>query len=504
MAFTTLKFLIFFAVLMVFYYLIPKKYRWIILLAGSYVFYGFASPWFLIFLVSSSIITFFGAILINKYGEKQKLQKTFLILTIVLQLSTLAVFKYLDFFCYSFVSLLNEFGVELSWTMLNLILPIGLSFYIFQSLGYVIDVYWGKAEPNKNIFKYCLFVSYFPLLLQGPISDYSELYPQLIEGHDFNLDNVSSGIKRCMWGFFKKLVIANHITAMTSSIWANYSSYSGLIWVLIIILYLIEIYADFSGYMDIAIGCSKMLGIDVMENFNRPYFSKTIPEYWRRWHISLGAWFRTYVFYPILKGRFCSWIRRKLRTNHKVLANTIPDAIALLIVWVLLGFWHGPSWGYVLYGVYYGLIITISTLISPLVRKFHGKHPRLKTNKLFITFQIGRTLLLVAIGSFIFRPANIDATLTIFSNMLSGINVTQFGKFGFDYMLSLLIVLFGTILLFIVDLYAYRHEGNTIVTKINSLAIGWRLVIYIGLFAVILIFGAYWSAATNQFMYFIF
>ena len=363
-------------------------------------------------------------------------------------------------------------------------------------------MFWGKTEPTRNVFHYALFVSFFPSLLQGPISDYGQLSGQLIEGHDFDMDNISYGIKRCLWGFFKKLVIADQIAQITNGIWSNYSSYHGLIWVLVIILYLIQIYADFSGYMDIAVGCSKMLGINLTENFNRPYFSKTVPEYWRRWHISLGAWFRTYVFYPILKGRACSSIRRGLRKKHKVLSTTIPDAIALLIVWVLLGFWHGPSWGYVAYGVYYGILISASVLIGPTVKRFHSRFPSCKDNRFFVLFQIARTLFLVAIGSFLFRPADFMASMTILKNIVSNPGLMEIAQFGFDNMLALLIILIGTVVLFVVDLYAVRHQGESIIVGIGRLKIGWRYVLYIALFAAVLFLGAYWSASTNQFMYF--
>ena len=342
MVFTTLKFMIFMAVIFVMYYAMPKSKQWWLLLIASYIFYAFASPVYLIFLFATTGITYCGGRLLElnyslrdeylrarkpelskeeKKCYKAKIaseQKIVLATVIVLLLLMLGIFKYATFVLNNFSGLLGVFGLDVNNLTLKIILPVGLSFYIFQSLGYCIDVYREMVKAERNFFRYALYVSFFPQILQGPIGDYNRLAQQLYMEHEFIYKNAKYGIQRITWGFFKKLVIANQISLVIDNIWASYDSYSGLVfWMFVLTMYSFQLYADFSGYMDIAIGCSQMLGITLDENFDTPYFSKSIVEFWRKWHITLGAWFKNYVFYSILRTNWCNYIRKKYKKTNQ-------------------------------------------------------------------------------------------------------------------------------------------------------------------------------------------
>ena len=353
MLFTTGNFIFFMVIMLFLYYIIPRDKQWCLLLIGSYFFYACASPIYLIFLLFTTIVTYTAAIVIDKNyclqakyletdgknlsKEEKKIykskvsrrQKMSIVAVTAVILLMLGIFKYSTFLLKSFSGLFNLFGVSTESITLKFILPIGLSFYVFQSLGYCIDVYRGTSTAEHNFFKYMLYVSFFPQLLQGPIGDYNRLSPQLFKGHEFSTNNVIYGLQRAIWGFFKKLVIANQISVVTKDVWMQYTSYNGfLFWLFMLILYAIELYADFSGYMDIAIGCAQMLGITLDENFDAPYFSKNIAVYWRRWHITLGAWFRNYVFYSVLRADWCNNLRKRLKKRNSYIANTLPTVIA--------------------------------------------------------------------------------------------------------------------------------------------------------------------------------
>lgn len=326
MIFTTLKFLVFFVAVFLVYYIVPKKLQWLVLLAASIYFYLCASVKYAIFVISASLITYLGALIIDKIAQKQEIylkknkeslskedkkkyktkqekkQKVVITLTILGTLSMLLVMKYTGFVLENISAIANRFHFDFTSPAWNFILPLGISFYTFMSIGYAIDVYRGEYPAEKNFLKYFLFVSYFPHILQGPMDKYNDLKEDLFTGKKFDYTEAVQGIYRIVIGVLKKMLVADKLAPIVGTVTTNLDQYFGVNIFLAIVFYAIQLYADFSGYMDIAIGCSKMLGIRIAENFDAPYFSKSIAEYWRRWHISLGAWFRDYVYYPILRG----------------------------------------------------------------------------------------------------------------------------------------------------------------------------------------------------------
>ena len=429
----SVAFLVFLAVVLIGYYLIPKKFQWILLLVSSYFFYMYASPQFVVFLIIATVTTFISSILVGNINNietdffsvnkgllsieerkairhKNNLKKRLILIgCIVITIGILVFVKYTNFI----IDTINIFGSgipEIEW----LVLPIGISFYTFQSLGYAIDVYRGEVAPQRNIFKYGLFVSYFPQILMGPIGRYNALAPQLFAEHTFNGKCLVYGLQRMLWGFFKKLVIANNIGFFVDAIYADVGAHSGFVLACATVGYAIQMYADFTGFVDIALGVAQTMGIGLAENFRRPYFSRTIPEYWRRWHITLGSWFKDYVFYSLMRMKWSVNLGQKLKKNHHLrLALLIPPAIALIITWSLLGLWHGAEWHYVVFGLFYGIIMILSIAIDPFSKKVRDTLGFNSEKKPYQIFQILRTMCIICFGYIIFRAASMSDAFTV-------------------------------------------------------------------------------------------
>ena len=329
MVFTTLEFILFFAAVFVVYWALPSRARWGMLLVASWFFYAWASPYYLIFLGVTTGVTYLAAVGM----DAKRISRTWGgVGAAVITIGMLVVFKYLEFLFANVNWLMGAVGVHASLPAVKLLLPIGLSFYVFQSLGYCIDVQREIVPAEWNFFKHALFVSYFPQILQGPIGDYGRLAPQLFEKKTFNYEQAVFGIQRVAWGFFKKVMIANIIADRINPVWDAVGDYPGFIcWSAILVLYAIQLYADFSGYMDIACGCSQMLGIKLDENFNCPYFARSVSEFWRRWHMTLTSWFKNYLFYPLLRSGWNMSVRKAFSSRY--LSSAVPVSISLAIVW---------------------------------------------------------------------------------------------------------------------------------------------------------------------------
>ena len=516
MLFTSIPFIIFFTIVFVLYYTIPSRFQYICLLAASLFFYVYAGIKYSFFLVGISLITYIGAVLIDKnrerfsnasesmnkeekkFQKKRMLRYNSCILTavVVVLLGILFSVKYLDFFFSMFSGIFGIFN--LSPPAISIIFPIGISFYTFQALGYVIDVKRDVCRTEKNFLKHMLFTSYFPLLLQGPISTYSELAMKLFEKHVYNHASAAEGLKRIVWGMFKKLVIAENINTIIYEIIAVPNS-KGIVIAISFICYAIQLYADFSGYMDIAIGCSSMLGIDISENFETPYFSKSIAEFWRRWHITLGTWFRNYVFYPLQLSRLCSEIRKKTKKSSSHFLAELPNLISLLVVWILIGLWHGSSWCYVFYGLFHGGIIIISVIEKPFIDLFN-ENVQFAKSRAYNCFRIIRTFSLVTFGYMIFAPGNINITIILIKNMLKGIYFSELVSLISEHRSEFIILIVPMLIFIAVEIL---HEKNIKVRAlINSQKTFIRWSVYVLAVFAIFLFGAYTSANSAQFIYF--
>ena len=338
MLFNSFEFFLFLPIVFSFYWLLQKriKFQNALIVVASYVFYGWWDWRFLVLIAFTSFCSFFSGLFI-KYGKRPKL---YLLSNIIINLSILGFFKYFNFFVNSFTDFLSLFGIySQTWT-LNIILPVGISFYTFQALSYSIDVYRGRLEPTKDIMAFFAYVSFFPQLVAGPIERATSLLPQFHSPRHFNYDEATDGLRQMLWGLFKKIVIADNCSVLVDQVFNNYPSHSGITLALAAILFTFQIYGDFSGYSDIAIGCAKLFGIRLMRNFNVPYFSRDIAEFWRRWHISLTTWFRDYIYIPLGGSRV---------SKAKVVRNTF-------VIFLVSGFWHGANWTFIVWGTYHALL----------------------------------------------------------------------------------------------------------------------------------------------------
>ena len=420
MQFTSASFILFAIVTVLLYFTVPKKIQWWVLLAASYVFYATAGVEYLLFILYTTLITYFTARLMQRRADAEdafveanratmekserkayratEKKKRFRILTLglVLGFGMLAVLKYTAFVMGGVNSLLGAFDAK-TLRIPQLLLPLGISFYTFQSMGYLIDVYRKKARAEQSLARFALFVSYFPQLIQGPISRFSELGAQLTAPHAFDAFHFRAGLGRVTWGFFKKLVIADTAMVAVKELSLG-AEYTGAYVVLLLLLYSVEIYADFTGGIDITIGLSEMLGIRLAENFDRPFSSRSTKEYWRRWHITMGTWFTDYVFYPLsVSGpmqKLSKLSRAKLGDR---IGKRIPVYTATVATWFLTGLWHGAGLNFIVWGLLNCLVILISQELQPFYNRFHARFPRLCASHVWTAWQMTRTFLLMGL-----------------------------------------------------------------------------------------------------------
>lgn len=473
MIFTSLKFLTFAVLTLVGYFALPKKLRWIWLTALSVYFYLCVGLKYGVFLLVSLLSVWLCGLYVKK-------GRWVLVLTLLVNLGLLAVLKYAAFA----VTNLNRLPF-VAIPVPEFVAPLGMSFYTFLSVSYIMDVYRELSEPQKNPLKLLLYLSFFPHITQGPIDRYETLAPQLFEGHSFDYARCAVGLRRALWGFFEKLVIADRLGLLVDPIFAAPGNYNGMEVLIAIFAYAIQIYADFAGYMDIACGLCEVLGIRLTENFDAPYFSASVPEFWRRWHMSLGSFFRDYLFYPVLRSGWMRKLKKKVGDRKK--ANKLATVIALAVVWTATGIWHGSAWHYIAWGMYYGGLIIGSELIQ---FKRHLPKP----------LQVLRTFLLVLFGYVIFRSDNLARAWEIL------VQLTRFGDSGASLgldMPDLIVACVATAILLVHDILRIRGKRPGELVAALPLPLRWVLV-YVCVLSVV-IFGVYgpeYNAAS--FIYFAF
>jgi D-alanyl-lipoteichoic acid acyltransferase DltB (MBOAT superfamily) len=416
MLFTSWQFFIFLAALFLLYYLIPKRFQWMLLLVANAVFYAFAGWSGFIYISVTILSTYLASRRIEairsgreqylnahrsefsrderkayKAGTKSK-TRLWLILCLVLNFGILAVLKYAGFAVSLFTPLVNTQSA-----FFNIALPMGILFYTFQTMGYLLDVQHGKYPAERNVGKLALFVSFFPLLIQGPISRFDALSETLYAPHRFDGRQAVFGLQRMLWGYFKKVVIADRMLAAVTALISDTQSYRGVFVLCLMAFYALQLYADFTGGIDITIGIAQVLGIRVQENFLRPYFSKSVAEYWRRWHISLSTWFREYLFFPISASRPMLELSKKARAKlGNGFGKRLPVYVATIVVWLITGLWHGAAWNFAVWGLLTGVIIIISEELSPLYDQFHSRFPEAKRSFAYRLFQVLRTVFLLS------------------------------------------------------------------------------------------------------------
>ena len=405
MLFNSLEFLIFLPIVFLLYWFVFHKRQWqnLLVVVASYVFYGWWDWRFLILIVITSLSSYASGLLIERYAGCRQKQRWVNVANIVLNLGILGTFKYYNFFVENLAHLVGTLGYQLDCVTLQIILPVGISFYTFQALSYSIDVYQKRLPATHNAVEFFAYISFFPQLVAGPIERATHLLPQFQRQRHFDYALAVDGCRQMLWGFFKKLVIADHCAVVVSEYWDSYAQLPGTALILLAILFTIQIYCDFSGYSDIAIGCARLFGINLTRNFDNPYFSRSMPEFWRRWHISLISWFRDYIYIPLGGNRGKKW-------------ETIRN---VYIIWTISGLWHGANWTFICWGLYHGTLLAICNLLD-----IHGKEQNnLSTKRLFPGFkamgQMILTFALATIGWTIFRAESMPQAVDFFTALLT-------------------------------------------------------------------------------------
>ncbi len=477
MLFNSLDFAIFLPLVFILYWFVFKKtgLQNLLIFAASYFFYGWWDWRFLSLILFSTIIDFSIGIALRK-EEKKKRRLLFLWLSIIVNLGFLGFFKYYNFFLDNFISAFSIFGMELSASSLNIVLPVGISFYTFQTLSYTIDVYKGKLEPCTDFIAFGAFVSFFPQLVAGPIERATNLLPQFYKKRSFNYSLAVDGLRQILWGLFKKVVIADNCAEYANLIFNNADNYSGSTLLLGAFFFTFQIYGDFSGYSDIAIGTSRLFGFNLMRNFSFPYFSRDIAEFWRRWHISLSTWFRDYLYIPL--GGSKGGTPMKIR-------NTF-------IIFLVSGFWHGANWTFIAWGALNALYF-LPLLLSGKNRQNLGM---VAEGKIFPNpreiFHMSSTFLLTVLAWVFFRASSIDKALTYLKEIFSTSLFTVPEEFP--------MVIISLILLFVVVEWLQREQQHALenLERNHLIKKPLRWGFYIGIILIIFTFGG----SQQEFIYF--
>lgn len=456
MLFNSLSYAIFFPVVFILYWRLPQKLRWLLLLISSYYFYMSWNPKYVVLILGTTFVSYMAAILMERYPSMKKI---FVIWAAVLCFGMLFVFKYFTFFQETLFNILSVFGVNSSITTFNILLPVGISFYTFQTFSYVIDVYKGEVPAERHFGYYATFISFFPQLVAGPIERSANLLPQIKSQKVFKESQAVEGMVQMLLGFFKKMVIADTMAIYVDRVYSSLRSFTGFSLAAVCFFFAIQIYCDFSGYSDIAIGSAKLLGINLMENFRSPYFSSSIKEFWARWHISLSTWFRDYIYIP-LGGNRVSPLRHKIN---------------ILITFLVSGLWHGANWTYVAWGAVHG----IGQIVEGVLLKRPIK------NKLWKVCCTMATFAFCCFAWVLFRAESFGDALFVYANMFSGItHFTSYIRDGFRGLeiskLTLLQIVPPLLIAIALDFVAAREN---IVEKIQKQrkTIRWGIYIIIGL-----------------------
>lgn len=487
MLFNSFQYLLFFPAVTVFYFALPQRFRWVMLLGASYFFYMCWKPEYAVLIALSTLVDYWAALRMGRETERRERRK-YLIASLVANLGLLFTFKYFNFFSSSLSSLIGQFGSAWNSPTLDILLPVGISFYTFQTLSYTIDVYRGERPPERHLGIFALYVSFFPQLVAGPIERSTRLLPQFFEKKGFEYGRAVEGLRLILWGLFKKVVIADRLALYVDRVYDHPDAFHG--WPLIVATYFFafQIYCDFSGYTDIARGSAKVLGYDLMENFRRPYFARSIADFWRRWHISLSTWFRDYLYVPLGGNRVGRWRRY----------------YNLIVVFVLSGLWHGANWTFMIWGALHGLYMVVSRVTQNWRNRLAARSGLDQRPALRNIWQVLVTFHLTLFAWVFFRANSFGDALTILGNSLSlrladftralptGFYNDNFARGWFD-----LVVAFALIGLLVTVQFRQSRSGQDTVTLPKPIWLRWS-VYYAAVLAIIL-FGVFTHA---EFIYF--
>lgn len=480
MLFNSFQFLIFLPIVFILYWFVFRKLHIqnLLVVVTSYIFYGWWDWRFLILIFITTLFSYLSGLLIGRHRNRGKL---ICAVNIIINLAILGYYKYFNFFADNLQLLFSQFGYQLDWVTLDIILPVGISFYTFQALSYTIDVYRKDTQATTDFVAFTSFISFFPQLVAGPIERSTNLLPQFLKPRLFDYNNAVIGLRQILWGFFKKIIIADNCAFLANEIFDNYQDGNGSLLLLGAIFFTFQIYGDFSGYSDIAIGTARLFGISLMKNFNLPYFSRDISEFWRRWHISLNKWFIDYVYIPLGGSKVSKFI--SIRN--------------VLIVFILSGLWHGANWTFVAWGLYNGLLIILLILLG----KNNKRENIISPNKTFPsikeTGEIILTFVLVVFGWILFRAEDLSGAIDYIANMCNAsiIAMPNFRGLGLSS-IQLTYTIGFIIILQIVDWVQRKQDFGLEISNIRFRSIRWSIYLFI-----ILIFTIF-AGKQEAFIYF--
>ncbi|MCR5383430.1 MAG: hypothetical protein K6E72_02145 [Saccharofermentans sp.] len=492
-------FLVFVAAVLLLYYVLPKSFRLWVVIAASLAFAGFLGFYTLLFVLVSAVLCYVGGLLSGP-SKSNAARNAATIITVVINIALLCCIKYYNVLGLAAGRLNLLFGMtENSNTFFLYAVPVGMSFYVLQTTGYILDCRWEKITPEKNFLKVLLFSTYFPQLMSGPMNTYANLSAEFEKAKEvkFSFERISDGAVRVAWGFFKKLVIADRAAMTVNQIFGDHVNFTGWYVPIGVLFFAIQLYCDFSGCMEVVIGVSHMLGIELPENFNCPFFAKTVREYWRRWHITLGGWLRDYLMYPLLKSapliKIGDWAKAKFGKKN---GKKVPTYIALLILWFAVGYWHGGLWNYVIgSGILHFIYIVLGMIFEPLSKKIR---PKIGADKLYFRiFQSVRTFILMLTGFVFFRSATVMDAVDMYAAIFrrgAALNWANFSSSGMD-LSNLIVLVIAVLILAAVDAYKYvpgeDDQPKSMIAFLRSKGIVVLWAAFMFLTVATLVFGMY-------------
>ena len=516
MSYQSLSFIMFSLAVVLVYYIVGRKaQKWVLALANL-VFYAIAGVEYLPFLFITMAATFFCAKGIGKIYEKldeelkeateaaqkkelrngaKKKAKKVLVAGLAVAIALLAVCKYTGFILGNINGILAGIG-QGQIKLFDMILPVGISFYTFMAISYVLDVFWKRYSYERNFLNYAVYLSYFPHVVQGPIGRFNEFKSQIEGGVAFSYENLTFGAQLSLWGLFKKLVVADGIGQVINPVLNDWQTSGGLSIMLALVLFSVQIYADFSGCINIITGVSETLGIKLRKNFNHPYFSRTMPEFWRRWHISLQEWFKDYIYYPVSASGLTKKVKKHFKNKGKKrMEELFASCFPILIVWLVTGIWHGASWNFVIWGLFHAAVLIGSQVFEPLFTKCNERLHIKQDAFFFRLWQMVRTFLICCVGRIFFRAPSLAVGVAWIKKMLTSFSVSallqDYGAFGAGFTklcTTLLIPAWSIFVLWCVDMLQERMSLRQTLAKKN-IVLRWVLI-YALMFS-ILIFGCY-------------
>lgn len=512
MAYQSLKFIIFSVGIVFLYYVLGRKRQLWVLALANLIFFAVAGIEYLPFILATMIATFFAGKKMGKIyeaadgklaeckspAEKKEVRlkakeeaKSALMKSFVVAIGLLVVCKYTLFLVKNINGILGLVNIP-QIPLFKMILPIGISFYTFMALSYVLDIYWKRYKAENNFLIYAVYLSYFPHVVQGPIDRFNEFRDQVKDGIAYDYKNITFGAQLALWGLFKKLVIADRLGIFVDGVLGQWNECNGIYLIIAIAIYSIQIYTDFSGCIDIVTGVSEMFGIHLRKNFNHPYFSKTMGEFWRRWHISLQEWFKDYIYFPVSSSSFVKKKKKELKAKYEGrTADLFTACFPILVVWLVTGIWHGADWKFVVWGLFHATLLISSNVFEPWTVKMTEKL-HIKTESFgWHLVQMTRTYILCCIGRVFFRATSIVDAFGIFGRIFTAtslnMTMTEVLSFGLGKR-NILMAIIAIIVLWIVDILQEKMSVREALAKQNMI-LRW-VIIFAGLFAVI-IFGIY-------------